>query len=156
MILVDANLLIYAHVRSLPEHAAAREWLDERLNATSRVGLPWPSLLAFLRLVTNPRVFERPESTAAAWQQVEAWLACEVVWIPQPTERHADLLRPLLTQTGCAANRVPDAHLAALALEHGLVLCSTDHDFARFPGLRWRDPLAAARRPRRRSAPRKS
>lgn len=142
MILVDSNLLIYAHVRSLPEHAAAREWLDERLNATSRVGLAWPSLLAFLRMVTNPRVFERPESTAAAWRQVEAWLACEVVWIPRPTERHTDLLGPLLTQTGSAANRVPDAHLAALALEHGLVLCSTDHDFARFPDLRWENPLA--------------
>lgn len=129
-------MLIYAHVRSLPEHAAAREWLDERLNGPARVGLPWPSLLAFLRLVTNPRVFERPESISAAWQQVEAWLSCAVAWIPEPTERHAEILGPLLSRTGAGANRVPDAHLAALALEHGLLLCSTDGDFARFPDLR--------------------
>lgn len=141
MILVDANLLVYAHVASLPEHAAARAWLDERLNGTSRVGLPWPSLLAFLRLVTNPRVFERPEPIGAAWRQVKAWLGCAPAWIPLPTERHAELLGPLLAAAGAHGNRVPDAHLAALALEHGLLLCSTDGDFARFPGLRWDNPL---------------
>ena len=92
--------------------------------------------------MTNPRVFERPESTAAAWQQVAAWLACETVWIPQPTERHAELLGQLITESAATANRIPNAHLAALALEHGLLLCSTDHDFARFPDLRWENPLA--------------
>lgn len=142
MILVDANLLIYAHASSLPEHAAARAWLDDRLNGSSKVGLPWPSLLAFLRLVTNPRVFERPEPLATAWRQVEAWLACGTVWIPQPTDRHAELLGTLLAAPGTHGNRVPDAHLATLALEHGLVLCSTDGDFARFPALRWENPLA--------------
>ncbi len=142
MILVDANILIYSHVESVAQHKAARDWLDQQLNGTTRVGLPWVSLLAFLRLVTNPRVFERPEPMVDASRQVRAWLACETAWIPQPTERHADLLNELLALPGVHANLVPDAHLAALALEHGLSLCSTDGDFARFPSLRWLNPLA--------------
>ncbi len=144
MILVDANLLVYAHVASFPEHDAARTWLDEQLNGTNRVGLPWPSLLAFLRLVTNPRVFERAEPIADAWAQVRAWLGCDPAWIPQPGEGHAGLLGELLAVPGVQANLVPDAHLAVLAIEHGLILCSTDSDFARFPRLRWTNPIAAA------------
>lgn len=143
MILVDANLLVYAHVRSLPRHAAARAWLDDQLNGGSPVGLPWPSLLAFLRLATNPRLFARPESMASAWGQVAAWLDCNAVWVPAPGERHRSVLESLLASPGMHGNLVPDAHLAALAIEHGLRLCSTDGDFARFPGLRWEDPLAA-------------
>ncbi len=142
MILVDANLLVYAHVASFPQHAAARKWLDGKLNGPAPVGMPWESLLAFLRLVTNPRVFEQPETTAAAWDQVEAWLTCANAWIPLPTESHRSVLGDLLSKTHAQANLVPDAHLAALAIEHGLVLCSTDGDFARFPGLRWENPLA--------------
>jgi toxin-antitoxin system PIN domain toxin len=143
MILVDANLLVYAHVSSLPQHRGARAWLDNRLNGAPPVGLPWPSLLAFLRLVTNPRVFERPETVASAWERIESWLDCESVWIPLPTDRHRELLSPLLSHVGGRSNLVPDAHLAVLAIEHGLILCSTDGDFARFPGLRWENPLAA-------------
>jgi uncharacterized protein len=105
------------------------------------VGLPWPSLLAFLRLVTNPRVFEQPEPVAQAWDQVVAWLACETAWTPRPGERHAEILGELLALPGIQANLVPDAHLAALAIEHGLTLYSTDGDFARFPRLRWTNPL---------------
>ena len=142
MILVDANILIYAHVESCPQHQMSRVWLDQQLNGSNRVGLPWSSMLAFLRLVTNPRVFERPEAMVDAWGQVRAWLACETTWIPQPTERHIDLLDELLSLPGVHANLMPDAHLAALALEHGLTLCSTDGDFARFPTLRWLNPLA--------------
>jgi uncharacterized protein len=142
VILVDANILIYSHVRSFSQHEAARDWLDQQLNGSTRVGLPWVSLLAFLRLITNPRVFERPEPMADAWRQVRAWLACETAWIPQPTERHADRLNELLALPGVHANLVPDAHMAALALEHGLTLCSTDGDFARFPTLRWLNPVA--------------
>jgi len=134
--------LVYAHVRDFAQHERARAWLDERLNGTARVGLPWPSLLAFLRLVTNPRVFERPASTRAAWHQVEEWLDCEAVWVPAATERHRQVLGRLLTETPVRANLVPDAHLAALAIEHGLVLASTDGDFARFPGLRFENPLS--------------
>lgn len=141
MILVDANLLVYAHVGSLPQHARAREWLDERLNGAAPVGLPWPSLLGFLRLTTNPRIFERPLSMANAWRQVKSWLDCEPVWIPGPTEKHRQVLEPLLAVIGGRSNLVPDAHLATLALEHGLILCSTDGDFARFHTLRWENPL---------------
>jgi len=143
MTLVDANILIYAHVRSLAQHDRAREWLDQQLNGTALVGLPWPTLLTFLRLVTNPRVFEHAELIADAWRQVLAWLDCETAWIPQPGERHAEVLAHFLDIPGVHANLVPDAHLAALAMEHGLVLCSTDGDFARFPGLRWLNPLTA-------------
>ena len=127
---------------SFAQHKPARDWLDRQLNGSTRVGLPWVSLLAFLRLVTNPRVFARPEPMVDAWRQVRAWLACEPAWIPQPTERHADLLDELPALPGVHANLVPDAHLAALALEHGLTLCSTDGDFARFPALRLLNPLA--------------
>lgn len=143
MILVDANLLIYASVPRLPEYQAAREWLDERLAGTAPVGLPWASLLAFLRLVTNPRIFAASVSMAEAWQQVDRWLACDPVWIPEPSERHAELLNKLLALPGVHANLVPDAHLAALAIEHGLTLCSNDGDFARFPDLRWLNPIAS-------------
>jgi uncharacterized protein len=142
LILIDANLLVYAHVASFPQHEAARHWLDRQLNGFARVGLPWPSLLAFLRLVTNPRVFERAEPVEQAWAQVSNWLACDQVWVPQPTERHAALLETLLALPGVYGNLVPDAHLAALAIEHGLTLCSADADFARFPELDWMNPLA--------------
>jgi toxin-antitoxin system PIN domain toxin len=119
----------------------AREWLDRQLNGPAPVGLPWASVLAFLRLVTNSRVFEHPESMADAWGQVQAWLACETVWSPEPTERHADVLGEILKLPGMRGNLVPDAHLAALAIEHGLTLCSTDGDFARFRALRWLNPI---------------
>ena len=140
MILVDANILIYAHMKT-PQHDAAREWLDERLNGTARVGLPWASLLAFTRIVTNPRAFERPQTLAGAWSQVEAWLGCRVVWTPPETEDHAKLVRSLLAYAGSRPNLVPDVHLAALATAHGLTLCSADGDFSRFPGLRFENPL---------------
>jgi uncharacterized protein len=142
VILIDANILIYAHVSSFAQHKLAHDWLDKQLNASAPVGLPWASLLAFLRLVTNPRVFEHPEPMRDAWQQVRSWLTSEPAWIPQPTERHADLLGEFLALPGVHGNLVPDAHLAALALEHGLTLCSTDGDFARFQGLRWLNPIA--------------
>lgn len=141
MILVDANLLIYARSASSPMHDAARTWLDSKLNGTAAVGLPWPSLLAFVRLTSNPRVFPRPLTLMDAWRQVEAWLDCSPAWIPTPTEHHRAILGPLLNEAGGGANLVPDAHLAALAIEHGVTLCSTDGDFARFSGLRWENPL---------------
>jgi toxin-antitoxin system PIN domain toxin len=142
MILVDANLLIYAHVKEFAEHSMAREWLDEQLNEQPRVGLPWPSLLAFMRITSNARVFERPLGIQAAWAQVEAWLGAPASWIPTPGAQHAAVfasLVPLISRP----NLVPDAHLAALAIEHGLTLCSTDGDFARFKELRWKNPLVS-------------
>jgi len=143
LILVDANLLVYASISTFAEHRRAREWLDGRLNGMDRVGLPWPSLLAFLRLVTNSRIFPRPLATSDAWRQIEAWLACDTAWVPSPSERHAAILARLLAGPGVVGNLVPDAHLAALAIEHGLELASNDGDFARFPGLRWTNPLDA-------------
>jgi uncharacterized protein len=143
VILVDANILIYAHVSSFEQHRVARDWLDQQLNGSGRIGLPWVSTLAFLRLVTNPRVFEHPEPVADAWRQVQAWLASEAAWIPEPTRRHPELLGEFFALPGIHSNLVPDAHLAALAVEHGLTLCSTDGDFARFRGLRWLNPIAS-------------
>jgi toxin-antitoxin system PIN domain toxin len=142
MILVDTNLLLYASIASVPQHSIAKAWLDERLNGTAPVGLPWPSLLGFVRIASNPRIFEHPVPIDEAWKQVENWLDSPPVWVPQPTERHREVLGPLLRASGGRANLVPDAHLAALAIEHGLILCSSDGDFARFSGLRWENPLA--------------
>jgi toxin-antitoxin system PIN domain toxin len=140
VILVDANLLVYAHVEDCPQHDGARRWLDARLSGRPKIGLPWHSLLAFVRLVTNPRVFDRAESVADAWAQVEEWLDAGPTWVPTPTDRHREVLASLIPAVTKAV-LVPDAHLAALAIEHGLVLASTDGDFARFPGLRWENPL---------------
>jgi toxin-antitoxin system PIN domain toxin len=141
VILVDANILVYAHVASCEQHERARAWLDQRLNGSSPVGLPWPSVLGFIRLVSNPRIFERPLRVAHAWRQAGDWLDRPPVWIPGPTDRHREVLNGLIPVAE-RATLVPDAHLAALALEHGLTLCSTDGDFARFPGLRWENPLS--------------
>ena len=141
MILVDANLLIYAHVSGFEQHAPAREWLEEQLSAGPRVGLPWPSLLAFLRIVSNPRIFAKPEPVTKAWHQVELWLSAKSAWVPTPTEDHATFMAALIEESGVEGNLVPDAHLAALALEHGLTLCSTDGDYARFKKLSWQNPL---------------
>ncbi len=142
MILTDANLLIYAHVTNLPQHGAAKQWLDAVLNGPAPVGLPWQSLLGFLRIVTNPRIFERPEPIKDAWNQVNEWLTCPTTWIPQPTERHAEILEGLMVNLNITSNLVPDAHLAALAVEHGLSLFSTDGDFGRFPDLKWENPIS--------------
>ncbi len=143
MILVDANVLLYAANRSAPEHVTARAWLDQQLTGPVRVGLPWPSLLAFVRLATNPLVMRNAVTAQVAWGQVREWLNVDVAWVPQPTERHAALLGEFCTASWMTSRLVPDAHLAALAIEHGLTLCSTDGDFARFTGLDWKNPLAA-------------
>jgi toxin-antitoxin system PIN domain toxin len=146
MILVDANLLVYAKVRDFPQHARAHAWLDAQLGAHHRVGLPWPSLLTFHRVVTHPDLFPRPLAPAESWAQVEAWLGRPNVWTPVPTDRHAVVLGELVRSSGVRGNLAYDAHLAALAVEHGLTLCSSDGDFGRFAGLRWQNPLAAADR----------
>jgi toxin-antitoxin system PIN domain toxin len=143
VILVDANLLVYAANQAAPEHEAARAWLDERLNGTARVGFPWPSLLAFVRIVSNPVIMRQPAAPADAWRQAREWLACDTAWIPLPGTRHSEVLGGLLENRTASSRMVPDAHLAALAIEHGLTLCSTDGDFARFEGLKWDNPLAA-------------
>lgn len=141
MILIDANLLLYAKVKDYPHHQQARQWLEDQLNSGKQVGLPWPTLLAFIRIGTNPKAFNRPLSIRAAWSQVKEWLSVQTVWVPLPTDRHAAILGDLLHDTEALANLVPDAHLAALAIEHGLTLQSTDGDFARFSQLQWQNPL---------------
>ena len=143
MIIVDANLLLYAANRAAPEHEPARSWLDENLNGTTRVGLPWPSILAFVRIASNPAILRQPVRPADAWCQIREWLACDVVWVPMPTSQHPTVFEGLLNLPAVTSRLVPDAHLAALAIEHGLTLCSTDGDFAKFAGLKWRNPLAA-------------
>ena len=141
MILVDANILIYATDPRAERHEEARRWLDGQLSGDTQVGLPWESLLAYIRIVTNPRVFERPQSVTVAWRHVEEWLDCERVWVPVPGPAHRSILARLIADLGGGPKLIPDAHLAALAIEHGLALCSYDGDFARFNGLRWSKPL---------------
>jgi uncharacterized protein len=143
MMLVDANLLLYAANQAAPEHEPARAWLDQRLNGTVAVGLPWPSLLAFVRLATNPVVVRNPVTPAEAWRQANEWLSCEPATVPLPGAAHRTIVGGFLDAPWMTSRLVPDAHLAALALEHGLTLYSTDGDFAKFPGLKWENPLAA-------------
>lgn len=143
MTLVDANLLVYAHDAGAPEHVVAGPWFEGLLNGPARVGVPWPSLLAFVRLVSNPAIVRMPVKPADAWTRAMEWLARDNVWIPAPGPQHVELLTRLLAEPGITSRMVPDAHLAALAIEHGLRLCSTDGDFARFSGLRLENPLAA-------------
>ena len=139
--LLDANLLLYAVHEGADRHEAAAAWLTEQLNGSRRVGLPWSSLGAFLRISTHPRAFPRPLSPATAWNRVTDWLAAAVAWIPEPGPEHARILGELVSKHDVRGNLVPDAMLAALAIEHGLTLCSSDTDFARFTGVRWEDPL---------------
>jgi uncharacterized protein len=141
--LVDANLLLYAVDEASPFHDKAASWLTEQLNGNRRVGLPWPSLLAFMRISTNPRAADRPLTPGEAWDQVEMWLSAGPSWIPEPTERHAAVLGDLVRRYQLRANLVADGHLAALAFEHGVTVCSADTDFARFTEVRWLNPLAS-------------
>jgi hypothetical protein len=140
-ILVDANLVLWAHHRQFPHHEPARRWWAQTLSDTPVVAIPWPTILAFLRLSTHPRILERPLTMEAAWQVVTGWLGRANVRCPVPTDRHPALLGGLLSATRVTANHTSDAHLAALAIEWGLELHSADSDFARYPHLRWRDPL---------------
>ena len=141
MILVDTNLLLYAVDEASPHHARARPWLEDRLNGPVGVGLPWQVLNAFVRLASNPRVSPNPMSVERAWGVVDAWLTLDATFVPEPTHRHRRLLADLMPAV-TRAELIPDAHLAALAIQYGLVLCSTDRDFERFPTLSWENPLA--------------
>jgi toxin-antitoxin system PIN domain toxin len=142
VILVDVNILLYARNTDAVQHKAARAWLDRQLSGRDRVGLPWHSLLGFLRISTDLRILSRPLAIEEAWEQVTDWLSATPAWIPVPTERHSSILGRLVAESGVYGQLVPDAHLAALAIEHGLTICSTDGDFARFRQLRWLNPLA--------------
>ena len=141
--LVDANILLYARNADDPRHQLAQVWLEEVLSGPTRVGLPWASLSAFLRLSTHPRAFREPLSIGDASDQVLDWLAAPAAWIPSPTPRHAEVLTDLLRRYHVVGALVSDAVLAALAVEHGLPIASTDTDFARFREIRWENPLAS-------------
>lgn len=143
MILVDANILLYAEDSLNPRHRQARAWWDERLSGGDPVCLCWMVLSAFIRIGTNPRAFERPLSLEQALARVQSWLDQPCVKIIHPTARHWTVFRQLLLDGQAVANLVTDAHLAALAIEHGCELMSTDADFARFPKLTWKNPLAS-------------
>lgn len=139
--LLDANLLLYTVDREGPHYARSAAWLAEVLNGDRRVAIPWQTIGAFLRISTHPRIAAEPLGGHEAWSHVADWLAADPVWIPPATERTAAIYQRLLDQTTITGNLVPDAQLAALAIEHGLTLCSADSDFARFPDLRWENPL---------------
>jgi len=141
MILVDANLLLYAEDCSSPQHEKARNWWDARLSGASPTFLCWPVISAYLRIATNRRIYTRPLSLEEASDRVQSWLDQPCVRIANPTENHWRLFREMLAAGKAAANLVADAHLAALAVEHGCRLGSTDADFRRFPKLDWFNPL---------------
>jgi uncharacterized protein len=141
MILIDANIPLYAYDLSSPRHEAARSWLEEVLSGREDVRFALVSLTAFLRIGTSPAVFERPLSPEAAIGAVQSWLALPSVDIAEPTDQHWDLLTRLAVAGRARGPLLMDAHLAALTLEYGATLCTTDRDFARFPKLRFRDPL---------------
>lgn len=140
MILVDANLLLYAYDTSSPHHEKARTWLEGTL-AEEAVGLTLTTLLAFVRIATAPTVFARPLAVGDAVAIIQEWLALPTVSVVEPTRRHWAVLAEMAQAGQARGALVMDAHLAALAREHGAVLCTTDRDFARFDGLRWHDPL---------------
>ena len=141
MKLPDVNLLLYAYDSDSPRQGAAREWLEEALSGTETVAFGWAVMVGFIRIATNPAIFTRPWEAGDALDLVDDWLAQPAVTVVHPTNRHAAVLRDLLTSLGTAGNLTSDAHLAALAIEHGATLYSSDNDYSRFKGLSWVDPL---------------
>ena len=140
--LLDANLLLYAVHERAEQHDQATASMTETLNGEVRVGFPWQSICAFLRISTHPHAFQRPLDSATAWERVADWLAAPVAWLPQPGPEYRRILGELVQTHRIRGNLIPDAALAALAIEHGVALVSTDTDFARFGGLRWKNPLS--------------
>jgi hypothetical protein len=142
LILVDANILLYAEDSLSPLHPQARSWWDAQLSGSDPVCLSWVVVSAYIRIGTNPRVFQHPLSLVQALARVQSWLDQPCTRLVHPTQRHWAVFQQMLTDGQARGNLVTDAHLAALAIEHGCMLCSTDADFARFPTLKWRNPLA--------------
>jgi toxin-antitoxin system PIN domain toxin len=143
VILVDANILLYAEDSLSPLHQQARLWWDDQLSQSGHVVcLCWPVLSAFIRIGTNPRIFDHPLSLDQAIVRVQSWLDQPCVRVIRPTEKHWTIFKNMLQEGQAVANLVTDAHIAALAIEHGCDLASTDNDFARFPNLKWINPLS--------------
>ncbi len=141
--LVDANILLYAVDEESRFHGPAQHWLSDALNGARRVGLPWQSLTAFVRVVTHPRALREPLAPADAWTFVEDWLDAPAAWVPQPGPGHREILGRLLADLDLRGNLVSDASLAALCIEHGLQVVSADSDFARFDEIDWLNPVQA-------------
>jgi len=141
MILPDINLLVFAHNVAAPSHAVARQWWEDLLTREQPVGLPWAVTFGFVRLVTHPSVLTTPLSPDAALARVESWFDQPGVQPLDPGPRHLAIVRTLFAATHVAGRLTTDSHLAAIAIEHQCELHSNDHDFERFPGLRWRNPL---------------
>ncbi|MDQ3782164.1 MAG: PIN domain-containing protein [Actinomycetota bacterium] len=139
--IVDANILLFARNVDDPRHDRARGWLEAALNGETRVGFPWQTVGAFLRIATNPRAFTDPLGADEAWTQVEQWLDAPRAWVPHPTPQYRSVLGRLMRSHDVRGPLVTDAQLAALAIDHGVALISTDTDFARFADLRWIDPI---------------
>lgn len=145
MILIDANLLLYAYHPRAAQHEQSRVWLEEVLSGSELVRFAWLTLWAFLRISTNPRAFERPLSASEAEAAIASWLSQPVAGIAEPGEQHWNILRGLVREGQATGPLVMDAALAAIALEHGATVCITDRDFSRFPGVKWTNPIAADR-----------
>ena len=145
MLIPDVNVLLYASDETARHHDPARRWVEASLSGDEPVGFCWAVLVGFVRIATNPRVYDEPLSAEAAIDEVDAWLVPESATIVEPGRRHLEILRGLLAELGTAGNLVSDAHLAALAIERKATLVSFDNDFSRFPNLRWFDPGRAAR-----------
>jgi toxin-antitoxin system PIN domain toxin len=145
VILVDANLLLYAYHPKAEQHAGSRAWLEGILSGDEPVRFAWVTLWAFLRIATNPRVFEHPLLAREAQAAVSSWLARRIAGILDPGERHWEILCQTLENSQATGPLIMDAVLAALAVEHGAVLYTTDRDFSRFEGLKWRNPLESPR-----------
>ena len=143
MILPDINLLLYVHNRSAEQHEAAGRWLETALPGPEPVALTWTTILGFLRIGTNPKVYPNPMTVAEGIAAINEWLAHPAVALLHMGERHWEILTGLIVRGSVSGPGITDAHLAALAIEHGATLCTTDRDFARFPGLRWQNPLEA-------------
>jgi len=141
--LLDASALLHAYDPDFREYERSRRWLEETFSGPERVGLAWVTVLAFLRIATNPRAFPRPLSIEEATSVVSEWLERPNVSVLEPGARHWEILRDLLSEAQARADLVMDAHIAALALEHGATVCTDDRDFARFPALRTLDPLSS-------------
>jgi toxin-antitoxin system PIN domain toxin len=141
MKLCDVNLLLYAVNSKEPLHARSKKWLEESLSDEEPFGLDWTVLLAFLRISTRAGIFARPMNVKEAFAVMDAWLNQPCVQVVAPTPKHAAILQNLILPFGTGGNLTSDAHLAALAIEHGATLYSADQDFNRFPGLSWANPL---------------
>lgn len=141
MNVVDINLLLYAAFATFPQHEAAHAWFEQILNGDEQVLLPGVSVFGFVRIATNPRVFEQPLRVEEAIEAVEIWLAQPHVHFLVPGPRHLEIAFNLLRELGAARNLTTDVQLAAHAIENQAVLCSNDSDFSRFSGLRWENPL---------------